>query len=38
MSPKSKEALPRDAARFAAGAEAAALLLIFFLQKTLNIV
>ena len=33
MSPKSKAPLPREAAHFAAGIEAAALLLIFFYKK-----
>jgi hypothetical protein len=38
MNPKNKLYLFRDCARHAAAAEAVALLLIFFLQKTLIIV
>jgi hypothetical protein len=38
MNAKNKESLPREVSRLAACAEGAALLLIFFLQKSLNIV
>jgi len=38
MNAKTDRSLPRQAARLAAGAEAAVLALIFFLQKTLSIV
>jgi hypothetical protein len=38
MSPKNKPDLFRDCARHAAAAEAAALLLVFFLQKASTIV